>query len=75
MIYDRRKCQPNILYLARNDFLCIIEGENVSAVDFQHRRMDLVVVVHEVKVMVVLERRAKRHGYFGLSFRRNGCVI
>jgi hypothetical protein len=29
--------------LVKNDFLCIIEGENVSAVDFQHRRMGLGV--------------------------------
>ena len=29
----------------------------VSATDFQHRRVDLADV-HEVKVMVVLERRA-----------------
>lgn len=55
-------------YFGLSDFLCIMEGENVSAVDFQHRRMDLVVVVHEVKVMVVLERRAKRHGCLGYLF-------
>jgi hypothetical protein len=28
----------------------------VSAADFQHRRVDLVSNVHEVKVRVVLER-------------------
>ena len=55
--------------MVKKHFLCIIEGENVSAVDFQHRRMGSGGrVVHKVKVMVVLERRAKRHRHLWLSF-------
>ncbi len=43
-------------------------GAHVSATDFQHRRVDFGSIIHEVKVMVVLERRANAIAFFGVSF-------